>query len=51
MKEYKINKAVVRIHGTYEKENVEKATIKFIKSTEKEKKKNGKSIFRNSNCS
>lgn len=39
MKEYKINKAVVRIHGTAEKEKIEAATIKFIKERDRRKRK------------
>lgn len=31
MTEYKINNATVRIHGEIERENVERATIKYLK--------------------
>ena len=38
MTEYKTQNATVRIHGSAEREKVEKATIKFVKAIQKRKR-------------
>ena len=35
MTEFRTDKAIVRIHGNVERENVEKSTIKFVKEVMK----------------
>ena len=43
MTEYKTKNAIVRIHGNVERENVENATIKYLKGVMKCKKSKEKS--------
>jgi hypothetical protein len=38
MQEYKIGCATVRMHGTYDKENVQAATVRFLRQIEKQKR-------------
>ena len=39
MKEFKIKNAVVRIHGTADREKIEAATIQYIKKVERQRRK------------
>lgn len=39
MKEYKVGKATVRIHGNPDMENLKAATLKFLKQAESQRKK------------
>ena len=48
MTEYKTNNATVRIHGNADRENVEKATIKFMKEVMKCKKERKKEASKTS---
>lgn len=38
MKEYKINNATVRVHGTYDPENLKKSTETYLKKVVRSKK-------------
>lgn len=40
MKEFKIKNAVVRIHGTADREKIEQATVLYLKKVRKKVKKN-----------
>lgn len=40
--EYKIGKAIVRMHGTPDRENLEAATLKFMKQVMLQKRKQQK---------
>ena len=42
MTEFKINNAIVRIHGEADKEKIKAATERFLKQVEKKKKENKK---------
>ena len=48
MTEYKTEKATVRIHGSVERENVEKSTIKFLKGAMKCKREKEKEASKTS---
>lgn len=38
MKEYRLNNAVVRVHGTVDSENLKKSTEKYLKKVVRSKK-------------
>lgn len=39
MTEYRIGKAIVRMHGTPDRENLEAATVKLVKKARQQKKR------------
>lgn len=50
MKEYRYNNAIIRIQGKVNRENIEEATIIFLKKGEKCRKNKMKENSQNGNC-